>query len=115
MRGFCKESGRWAAGDILEKKQKRKESMSDRRAFIRSAAALDRLNKYLNYHCMPLVSSKYWPMTHGTTPDEVRKDLEGMQILRTLARRSGCMINSRLRRSPAARISIFLPERWRGW
>ena len=47
----------------------KEESMSDRREFIRSGtAALDRLNKYLNYHCMPLVSSKYWPMTHGTTP-----------------------------------------------
>ena len=58
-------------------------------------AALDRLNKYLNYHCMPLVSSKYWPMTHGTTPDEVRKDLEGMQILRTLARNMAQLIRDR--------------------
>lgn len=58
-------------------------------------AALDRLNKYLNYHCMPIVSSKYWPMTHGMTPEEVRKDLEGMQILRTLARNMAQLIRER--------------------
>ena len=58
-------------------------------------AALDRLHKYLNYHCMPLVTSRYWPMTHGTTPEEVRKDLEGMQILRTLARNMAQLIRER--------------------
>lgn len=33
---------------------------------------------------MPVVSSQYWPMIHGNTPEEVRKDEEGMQTMRTL-------------------------------
>ena len=49
-----------------------------------STAALDRLNKYFTINCMPLVTSQYWNMVHGNTPDEVRRDAEGMQIMRTL-------------------------------
>ena len=33
---------------------------------------------------MPIVTSQYWNQVHGTTPQEVKKDLEGMQTLRTL-------------------------------
>lgn len=51
-----------------------------------STAALDQLNKYFTISCMPIVSSQYWNMVHGNTPDEVRQDLEGMQIMRTLGR-----------------------------
>ena len=35
---------------------------------------------------MPIVSSQYWNMVHGNTPDEVRQDLEGLQTMRTLGR-----------------------------
>lgn len=49
-----------------------------------STAALDRLTKYFTINNMPLVSSQYWPQVHGTNPDEVRQDAEGMQIMRTL-------------------------------
>ena len=49
-----------------------------------SAAALDRLIKYFTINNMPLVSSQYWAQVHGTNPDEVRQDAEGMQIMRTL-------------------------------
>jgi len=51
-----------------------------------ASAAFDRLNKYFTISSMPVVSSQYWNATHGTTPDEVRQDLEGMQIMRTLGR-----------------------------
>ena len=51
-----------------------------------NGAALDALNKYFTINCMPVVSSKYWNMVHGNTPDEVRHDLEGMQVMRTLGR-----------------------------
>lgn len=51
-----------------------------------STAALEQLNKYFQIKEMPVVSSQYWNMVHGNTPDEVRKDLEGMQIMRTLGR-----------------------------
>lgn len=33
---------------------------------------------------MPVVSSQYWNEVHGNTPEEVRQDLEGLQIMRTL-------------------------------
>ena len=30
---------------------------------------------------MPIVSSQYWNQVHGFTPDDVRKDIEGMQTI----------------------------------
>lgn len=49
-----------------------------------STAALDRLNKYFTISQMPVVSSQYWNMVHGNDPEEVRRDEEGLQIMRTL-------------------------------
>ena len=49
-----------------------------------STAALDEINKYFTINCMPVVSSQYWNMVHGNTPEQVRQDLEGMQIMRQL-------------------------------
>ena len=33
---------------------------------------------------MPVGPSQYWNQVHGTKPEEVKKDLEGMQTMRTL-------------------------------
>ncbi len=49
-------------------------------------ASFDVLNKYFTISGMPIVSSQYWNVVHGNTPDEVRQDLEGMQTMRTLGR-----------------------------
>ena len=49
-----------------------------------TTATLDVLLKYFSYHRMPIVSSNYWNMVHGNTPDEVGQDLEGLQIMRGL-------------------------------
>ncbi|MDR3551762.1 MAG: flavodoxin family protein [Clostridia bacterium] len=49
-----------------------------------TTATLDQLNKYFTIAQMPVVSSQYWNMVHGNTPDEVRQDKEGLQIMRTL-------------------------------
>lgn len=49
-----------------------------------TTATLDVLMKYFTYHQMMVVSSNYWNMVHGNTPDEVKQDAEGMQIMRTL-------------------------------
>lgn len=49
-----------------------------------TSASLDVLNKYFTISNMPLVSSMYWNMVHGNSPEDVRKDLEGMQIMRQL-------------------------------
>jgi multimeric flavodoxin WrbA len=51
-----------------------------------ASAAFDRLNKYFTISSMPVVSSQYWNAVHGTTPEEVRQDLEGMQVMRALGR-----------------------------
>lgn len=49
-----------------------------------ASATFDQLNKYFSISNMPIVTSQYWNQVHGNTPDEVRKDEEGMQIMRTL-------------------------------
>lgn len=51
-----------------------------------TSAALDQLNKYFMISQMPVISSQYWNMVHGHSPEDVGKDLEGLQIMRTLAR-----------------------------
>jgi multimeric flavodoxin WrbA len=51
-----------------------------------AASAFDALNKYFTISNMPIVSSQYWNEVHGQTPDEVRQDLEGLQVMRTLGR-----------------------------
>lgn len=51
-----------------------------------TTATYDGLNKYYGITQMPIISSRYWNMVHGQTPDDVRKDEEGMQIMRILGR-----------------------------
>lgn len=42
-----------------------------------TSATLDVLYKYLMYNEMPVVTSNYWNMVHGNTPEEVLQDREG--------------------------------------
>lgn len=51
-----------------------------------TTATIDEIQKYFTISQMPIVSSQYWPMVHGNTPDEVRQDLEGLQTMRVLGR-----------------------------
>ena len=51
-----------------------------------TTAALDQLMKYSALAQMPIITSRYWNMVHGNTPEEVMQDLEGLQIMRCLAR-----------------------------
>ena len=57
-----------------------------------ASAAFDRLNKYFQINCMPVASSQYWNQVHGNTPEEVRKDEEGMQTMRTLGENMAWLI-----------------------
>ena len=57
-----------------------------------TTAALEQLNKYPTINRMPLVSSQYWPMVHGSTPEQVKEDKEGMQIMRTLGKNMAWLI-----------------------
>ncbi len=51
-----------------------------------TTATYDQLNKYFGITQMPIISSRYWNMVHGGNPEEVKKDKEGMQIMRMLGR-----------------------------
>jgi multimeric flavodoxin WrbA len=74
-----------------------------------STASLDRLNKYFTISNMPVVPSQYWNQVHGNTPDEVKQDLEGMQIMRTLGRNMGWMMKC-IEAGKKAGISVPAPE-----
>ena len=51
-----------------------------------TTATLDQLTKHLTISNMPVVSSSYWNMVHGSTPEDVLKDEEGMQTMRNLGK-----------------------------
>lgn len=57
-----------------------------------TSASLDVLQKYFTISQMPVVSSTYWPMVHGNTPEEVLQDEEGLQTMRNLARNMAWML-----------------------
>lgn len=48
------------------------------------ATAFDDLCKYFTISNMPVAPSQYWNQVHGTAPEEVRQDLEGLQTMRVL-------------------------------
>ena len=50
------------------------------------SATYDELNKYFTISGMPVASSQYWNSVHGRDKGEAEKDIEGLQIMRTLAR-----------------------------
>ena len=72
-----------------------------------TTAALDVLNKYLMINEMPVVSSQYWTMVHGNSPEEVRQDAAGMQTMRILGKNMAWL----LRCIEAGRQAGILPER----
>ena len=51
-----------------------------------TTAAFDQLNKYFTISQMPIISSRYWNMVHGLKPEDVKQDLEGLQIMRVLGK-----------------------------
>lgn len=51
-----------------------------------ASAAFDQLNKYFTICSMPVVSSQYWNQVHGSTPEQVLQDEEGIQTVRILAK-----------------------------
>ena len=59
-----------------------------------STAAFEQLNKYFTISNMPIVSSQYWNMVHGNTPEEVKQDLEGMQTMRVLGQNMAWLLKS---------------------
>lgn len=60
-----------------------------------ASAAFDRLNKYFTICNMNVVGSQYWNQVHGFTPEDVRKDEEGMQTMRTLGQNMAWLIKNK--------------------
>lgn len=59
-----------------------------------NTASFDVLNKYFSISGMPIASSQYWNMVYGGSAEEVLKDAEGLQTMRTLGRNMAFMIKS---------------------
>lgn len=57
-----------------------------------TTSALDQMNKYFFHQQMPIATSRYWNMVHGNSPEEVRQDGEGLQIMRYLGRNMAWML-----------------------
>lgn len=72
-----------------------------------TTATWDQLNKYFGLMQMPIVTSRYWNMVHGTNPDEVRQDLEGMQVMQVLGENMAFFINCK---NVAVKMGIEMPE-----
>ncbi|MBR6790106.1 MAG: flavodoxin family protein [Oscillospiraceae bacterium] len=51
-----------------------------------TTAAFDQMNKYFTISEMPVVSSRYWNMVHGSAPEQVKQDAEGLYTMRVLGR-----------------------------
>lgn len=58
------------------------------------SSTFDVLNKYFTISGMPVASSQYWNSVHGYTPEDVRKDEEGLQTMRTLGKNMAFLIKS---------------------
>lgn len=50
-----------------------------------ASATFEQLNQYFTISKMPIVSSQYWNSIHGFTPEDARKDEEGLQTMRVLS------------------------------
>ena len=72
-----------------------------------TTATWDQLNKYFGLLQMPIVTSRYWNMVHGTNPEEVRKDLEGMQTMRILGRNMAWFLRCK---EAGEKAGVLLPE-----
>jgi multimeric flavodoxin WrbA len=73
-----------------------------------TTATFDQLNKYFTLMEMPIISSQYWNMVHGQTPEDVKKDIEGLQIMRTLGRNMAFFLKCK---EAGIKAGIALPER----
>ena len=73
-----------------------------------TTATIDQMNKYFGLMQMPIVTSRYWDMVHGTTPDEVRQDQEGMQVMQILGSNMAFFINCK---NIAIKMGLEMPRK----
>ena len=67
----------------------------------------DQMNKYFGLMQMPIVTSQYWNMVHGACPEDVRRDLEGLQTMRTLGNNMAFFINCK---NLGLKMGLRLPD-----
>ncbi len=72
-----------------------------------NTATFDVLNKYFSINSMPIATSQYWNMVHGGSAEEVLKDEEGLQTMRTLGRNMAFLMKS----IQWGRENLGLPEK----
>lgn len=73
-----------------------------------TTAALDQLNKYFLNKEMLIISSCYWNMVHGWTPEDVEKDEEGIQTMRILGTNMAWFLKCK---ENAMKSGIGLPQK----
>lgn len=59
-----------------------------------TTASLDDIQKFFTITQMPIVSSRYWNMVHGTNAQEVEQDQEGLWTMRQLGRNMAWLLRS---------------------
>ena len=58
------------------------------------SSTFDELNKFFTICGMPVASGQYWNSIHGRAQGEALSDIEGLQIMRTLARNMAFLMKS---------------------
>lgn len=59
-----------------------------------NTATFDILNKYFSISGMPIATSQYWNMIHGHVAEDAKKDIEGLQTMRTLGKNMAFLMKS---------------------
>ena len=68
---------------------------------------INKVASHFRHGQLPVISSRYWNMVHGNTPEEVMQDAEGLQIMRQLGRNMAWFLKLKEAGSAAG---IPLPE-----
>ncbi|MBQ7674964.1 MAG: flavodoxin family protein [Campylobacter sp.] len=71
-----------------------------------ASASFDRLNKFFTIANMFLAGSQYWNEAHAMTPDDLPKDEEGLQTMRTLAKNIAWFVKNK----EFAKNAVAMPE-----
>lgn len=79
--------------------------MSARRAG--TTATWDQMNKYFGLMQMPIITSRYWNMVHGANPEQIKQDLEGMQVMRVPGNNMAFFLHCK---NVALKMGISMPK-----
>lgn len=57
-------------------------------------ASMDVINKYFGINSMPTITATYWNHVYGSTPEDVAKDLEGVETMYNLGKNMAWLLKS---------------------